>query len=95
MSEAERKRRFERLVSSLSSDLYRFALWLCGQEALAKDLALHIASTAPMAVSQEEIAEDVVERERHVYLEQVKEEGKPEPRREHGGTARRPGCRPG
>jgi len=38
MSEAERKRRFERLVSSLSSDLYRFALWLCGQEALAKDL---------------------------------------------------------
>jgi len=45
---------------------------------LAKDLALHIASTAPMAVSPEDIPADVVERERKVYLEQVKEEGKPE-----------------
>jgi elongation factor Ts len=45
---------------------------------LAKDLALHIASTAPMAVSPEEIPADVVERERKVYLEQVKAEGKPE-----------------
>lgn len=45
---------------------------------LAKDLALHIASMAPEAVSREEIPEDVVERERAVYLEQAKEEGKPE-----------------
>ncbi len=45
---------------------------------LAKDLALHIASTAPLAVSPEDIPTDVVERERKVYLEQVKEEGKPE-----------------
>ncbi len=46
--------------------------------ALAKDLAMHIASTAPLAVSADEISADVVERERAVYLEQVKEEGKPE-----------------
>lgn len=45
---------------------------------LARDLAMHIASTAPLAVSSDEIPEDVVERERAVYLEQVKEEGKPE-----------------
>ena len=45
--------------------------------ALAKDLAMHIASAAPMAVSPAEIPADVVERERHVYEEQVKEEGKP------------------
>ena len=45
---------------------------------LAKDLALHIASTSPLAVSPEDIPTDVVERERKVYLEQVKEEGKPE-----------------
>jgi elongation factor Ts len=44
---------------------------------LAKDLALHIASAAPLAVSPEEIPADVVERERHVYEEQVREEGKP------------------
>jgi elongation factor Ts len=45
--------------------------------ALAKDLAMHIASAAPMAVSPADIPADVVERERHVYEEQVKEEGKP------------------
>ncbi len=47
-------------------------------KALAKDLALHIASTAPMGVSKDEIPAEVVERERAVYLEQVREEGKPE-----------------
>ncbi len=45
---------------------------------LAKDLALHIASTAPLAVSKEEVPAEVVERERNVFLETVKEEGKPE-----------------
>jgi elongation factor Ts len=48
-----------------------------GFRALAKDLCLHIASTAPLAVSPADIPADVVERERHVYEEQVKEEGKP------------------
>ena len=47
-------------------------------KALAKDLALHIASMAPISVSSDEIPADVVERERAVYLQQVKEEGKPE-----------------
>lgn len=47
-------------------------------KALAKDLALHIASSAPLAVSPGDIPADVVARERHVYEEQVKEEGKPE-----------------
>ncbi len=45
---------------------------------LAKDLALHIASAAPVAVRESDIPEEVVERERRVYMEQVKEEGKPE-----------------
>lgn len=47
-------------------------------KALAKDLALHIASSAPLAVSPADIPADVVERERRVYEEQVREEGKPE-----------------
>lgn len=45
--------------------------------ALAKDLALHIASAAPLSVSPADIPADVVARERHVYEEQVREEGKP------------------
>lgn len=47
-------------------------------KALARDLATHIAASAPVAVSSEDIAADIVDRERQVYLEQVKEEGKPE-----------------
>ncbi len=47
-------------------------------KALAKDLALHIASSAPLAVSSDDIPPEVVERERAVYVEQVKGEGKPE-----------------
>ncbi len=45
--------------------------------ALAKDLAMHIASAAPLAVSPADLPSEVVERERHVYEEQVKAEGKP------------------
>jgi len=47
-------------------------------KALARDLALHIASSAPLAVSKDDIPADIVERERRVFTEQVKEEGKPE-----------------
>lgn len=45
---------------------------------LAKELALHIASMAPVSVSSDEIPADVIEREKAVYLQQVKEEGKPD-----------------
>jgi len=45
---------------------------------LAKEIALHIASQAPLSVSPEDIPEDVVARERKVYEEQVKEQGKPD-----------------
>ena len=45
---------------------------------LARDLAMHIAAAAPLALDAEGIAAAVVERERAVYLEQVRQEGKPE-----------------
>ncbi len=47
-------------------------------QALAKDLAMHIAASNPLVVSPEDFPPEVVERERKVYLEQVKLEGKPE-----------------
>ncbi|MCH2614362.1 MAG: translation elongation factor Ts [Opitutales bacterium] len=47
-------------------------------KALAKDIAMHIASTNAISISQDEISEDVIERERAVYMEQAREEGKPE-----------------
>jgi len=45
---------------------------------LAKDLAAHIAATDPVAVSSDDFPEEMVQRERGVYLAQVQEEGKPE-----------------
>jgi elongation factor Ts len=47
-------------------------------KALAKELAMHVASTAPLAISPAEIDPAIVERERQVFREQVREEGKPE-----------------
>jgi elongation factor Ts len=47
-------------------------------QALVKDVAMHIAASSPLAVTADEIDPSVVERERAVYREQVKEEGKPE-----------------
>lgn len=49
-----------------------------GAEELARDVAMHVAAARPLAVSADEIPPDVVERERAVYLEQVRQEGKPE-----------------
>ncbi|MFO8175579.1 MAG: translation elongation factor Ts [Gemmatimonadota bacterium] len=45
---------------------------------LARDLAMHIAAASPVAVSPEDIPEELVEREKQIFLEQVKNEGKPE-----------------
>ncbi|HSU13712.1 translation elongation factor Ts [Longimicrobium sp.] len=45
---------------------------------LVRDVAMHIAAAAPVAVRREDFPADLVERERAVYLEQTKESGKPE-----------------
>lgn len=45
---------------------------------LARLIALHIAAANPTGVSREQIPADVVERERGVYREQMRESGKPE-----------------
>jgi len=47
-------------------------------QSLARDLAMHIAAASPVAVSEADVSAELVERERAVYLEQVRNEGKPE-----------------
>ena len=49
---------------------------------LCKDVAMHIASAAPLAVAVEDLPAEVVARERRIYVEQVAAEGKPEAIRE-------------
>lgn len=45
---------------------------------LVRDIAMHIAAANPTGVSREQIPAEVVERERGVYREQMRESGKPE-----------------
>jgi elongation factor Ts len=45
---------------------------------LVRDIAMHIAAANPVAVRREDFAAELVERERGVYREQMKESGKPE-----------------
>ncbi|MEE2880172.1 MAG: translation elongation factor Ts [Gemmatimonadota bacterium] len=47
-------------------------------KSLARDIALHIASQSPVGISDQDIPSDLVDREKKVYEEQVKEEGKPD-----------------
>lgn len=45
---------------------------------LAKDLAMQVAATNPLAVSREEVDPEVVAREKEIYLAQARESGKPD-----------------
>jgi elongation factor Ts len=47
-------------------------------QALVRDIAMHIAAAAPVAIRREDFPAELVERERSVYREQMKESGKPE-----------------
>ena len=44
----------------------------------AKDVAMHIAASQPLAVDREAIDPELVEKEKAIFLEQAKNEGKPE-----------------
>ncbi len=47
-------------------------------QALVRDLALHIASADPIAVSVDDVPAEVLERERAIFRAQAAESGKPE-----------------
>jgi elongation factor Ts len=49
-----------------------------GDEALAKDIAMHIAAAKPKSLDASGISQDLIEAERRVAIEKAKEAGKPE-----------------
>ena len=49
-----------------------------GDEAVARDVAMHVAAFSPTVLTRDEIAADTVENERRVAEATAKEEGKPE-----------------
>jgi elongation factor Ts len=46
--------------------------------AFAKDLAMQIAATNPVSIDRERVPQEILEKEREIYLTQAKESGKPE-----------------
>ncbi|MGY8813755.1 MAG: translation elongation factor Ts [Gammaproteobacteria bacterium] len=49
-----------------------------GDESLAKDLAMHIAASKPVCISENEVSEEILEQEKVVFKAQANESGKPE-----------------
>lgn len=49
-----------------------------GTEALAKDIAMHIAASKPMVVSRDQVSAEAIENERDIFTAQAKESGKPQ-----------------
>jgi len=45
---------------------------------IGRQIAMHVAAASPLAVTADELDQDVVARERSVYAEQARESGKPE-----------------
>lgn len=48
-----------------------------GDEALAKDVAMHIAAAKPVALSKNEVPAELIEKERSIALQKATESGKP------------------
>ncbi|HHJ80210.1 MAG TPA: elongation factor Ts [Candidatus Tenderia electrophaga] len=48
-----------------------------GDEALAKDIAMHIAASKPVCVSADDVPAEVIEKEKEIFTAQAAESGKP------------------
>ncbi len=48
-----------------------------GDAALARDIAMHIAASKPVAVSEDDVPADVIAKEREIFSAQAAESGKP------------------
>lgn len=77
-------RRFERVDASgvLHSYLHGTRIGVLvdlvgGDEELGRDVAMHVAASRPQCVAAEDVAADVVERERRIFTEQAARENKP------------------
>jgi len=53
------------------------ALVESSNETVARNIAMHIAATNPLAISSDDLQEDVLEKEREIHRSQAEETGKP------------------
>tara|TARA_B100001123_G_scaffold431545_1_gene553160 strand:- start:765 stop:1382 length:618 start_codon:yes stop_codon:yes gene_type:complete len=49
-----------------------------GFQDFARDIAMHIAATAPISIKREDVSEEIISKEKEIYKEQALQSGKPE-----------------
>jgi elongation factor Ts len=49
-----------------------------GDEALAKDIAMHIAAINPICLAEEDVPKELLDKEREIFVAQAQESGKPQ-----------------
>lgn len=76
-------RRVERIISEHNVAAYthgdRIGVILSfeGDDQLGKDLAMHIAASHPQVIAPENVSEDMINKEKEIYMAQALESGKP------------------
>ncbi len=77
-------RRFEKRTASGTVGTYSHGVRIGviveldgGDEALAKDLAMHIAASKPTCVSEDQVAKELLDKEKEIFMAQAEESGKP------------------
>ncbi len=67
----------DRLVAYLHGTKIGVMIDIQADESLGKDLAMHIAASKPVCISRDQVAPDLIEKEREIYTAQAAESGKP------------------
>ena len=49
-----------------------------GDDTLGRDIAMHIAASNPLSISEDEMDQDILAREKDIFIAQAKESGKPD-----------------
>ncbi|MDP2027740.1 translation elongation factor Ts [Sulfuriferula sp.] len=66
-----------RLAAYLHGSKIGVMVDLDGEEALGKDIAMHIAASKPVCVSKDQVSADLLDKEREIYTAQAADSGKP------------------
>lgn len=78
-------RRFARVNGDGAVSSYRHGVKIgvlvdlvSGNDDLGKDVAMHVAATNPMCVSEEQVPQEAMDKEKEIFVAQAKESGKPD-----------------
>jgi elongation factor Ts len=78
-------RRFERMNATGTVSSYRHGVKIGvivdlvgGNDELGKDVAMHVAATNPMCISEDQVSQETLDKEKEIFVAQAKESGKPD-----------------